>query len=338
MSVKDRNSDFAKPDKPIGGKTPQELRDGGTIGGGMAGDIGHKDVDDLKDSFRNNKVTGVEKEPEQAEDPDASAKFGLPIWDPWKKKLSKKQQEKAATEAAEKASEDAAHAKLIANDQEAAKDAKIKDMILAANKGLMDALQKAEDDAEEALRLARDLKDDWIPPLIDNVNAVVAATVVVNAPQESHSVGATGDYAGNFNVASIETDTDILERTVDGVLVKEGMSGIYYVTMQIHGKLENTANGASSVEVTFTNDGVPNTRLRWQLIRNLNASVSDINEEIEKEDSASSAIFVDASAADVLLSADWACSVETLSEWDLNAFTVTLLELTDVAIVVAIVP
>lgn len=175
------------------------------------------------------------------------------------------------------------------------------------------------------------------------------------------SKGGAGSASGNFAASftkNLETNTAILEGTSNGVLVKEGFSGIYQVEMNIRGSVYLNDVGLGRMTVLCT-VGASQVQPTWELLRNLDASAHEvtfptytfapatgtgvtfggsltqtdpgsvgISETTTVENTASASVFVDASLADVLISADWNTAADNgTSTAQINAFTVTLSQL-----------
>jgi len=165
------------------------------------------------------------------------------------------------------------------------------------------------------------------------------------------SAGPTA-LAGDFDSSPvIETNDSVLEGGSDGVTVKKGHSGIYMLDMNIVGAVTiQSVGGAGYIAVDCTIDGAAGEEPKWYLSKSFGSGHGvtgstwteagsldtdaelGVDETVEMKNSASAAIFVDASAGNVLVSADYTLVGHDGSAWFLvNAFTLTLLELRDSA-------
>jgi len=170
----------------------------------------------------------------------------------------------------------------------------------------------------------------------------------------SHSTTTSGDLVGNFTATPIETNDLILEGGADGITVKDGYSGIYKLDMNIDGEVNiQDPQGSSSILVKTTIDGAAGEEPKWYLILEGGSGMGvtfptytppitvdtpgslSMDLSVAKEDSASAAIFVDASGGDVLVSADWTIGIGGSpvgqGAFCVRSFTLTLLELRDSA-------
>ena len=182
------------------------------------------------------------------------------------------------------------------------------------------------------------------------------ATVVTSASANGGGSALTGNYSGDFSATpTVETNSGIIEGNTDGVLVKEGFSGIYLISMNILGWVQLGDLGTTTMVVECTVAGATSQPI-WRLERTLdpsghntitNATYEDINgdaitlitvleitvsETTKAEDSACAAVFVDASAEDIQISADWSLTAtDGAGSAGITAFTVDLIELRDSA-------
>ena len=145
----------------------------------------------------------------------------------------------------------------------------------------------------------------------------------------------TNDSAGyTFNTDLIETNDAILKVTTSSseIIVQKGYSGIYRVTIQAKGSLEFTGAGRMFTKIYLQKAGATQP-LTWQLTKETHPtnSGSDVD-YLDKIDSASQSIFVDASAGDIILDLEYSMDVTGdgstgKATLRVDAFTVELVEL-----------
>ena len=202
--------------------------------------------------------------------------------------------------------------------------------ILQDIQGIGCRIEKPTDRGGKGWHVVVDGSTDIDPPDGSVVHQNTKATVVKSSNVANTTTAISATYV-TWNATAIETNDTVLESVSGGVLIKEGYSGIYHISVQANGSLTFTSAGNQWSRLTLTRDGVQDSPNIWELVYTTEDAIY-ATEKIEKTDSGSKSIFVDASSDDVLLSFDYSLDVTSggstgIAAVIINAFTVELAEL-----------
>jgi len=152
------------------------------------------------------------------------------------------------------------------------------------------------------------------------------------AATTSASVGASGGTTtGTFDLDGIDIETNPSNLDVqlanDKIVVKQGFSGIYLISVNVRGNMNHTSYGVNDAAAFVKADG--STLFIWELER-ASAQIDSSTHGHRIRNSSTQTEFIDASAADVDLTVTYSIDASfggTVSLF-LYQFSVTLLQLT----------
>jgi hypothetical protein len=176
-----------------------------------------------------------------------------------------------------------------------AENAAIEDRI-AVLEGVVADIQATAGDEEEEELVHRP------SPLIPSVPDMVCA-----AASTSASVGsAGGTTTGTFDLDGIDVEIQPAALDVDlannKIIVKQGASGVYLVSIQVRGLMEHTQEGTNDASAVVKQDA--SELFRWELNR-YDEDISAVTRRHIIRNTCSELVFVDASSADVDLTVDY---------------------------------